>query len=237
MEEIKDVLLMRQYATSFSERDKKESLKSSVNDALGYTTNFNGHDITFFFPWYGQNIRRISDEIINGINNGTITDIIDIGWWWALDPHLKLGDFVFSEWDITPDFLEPISLNSRPETKEIFRKIAEDAGRKFATSKILTTKKIIRHKGDRLELFKKTWAKVVQMEHYRFVSQIKSRVKPEAFEKLYISHLEIVSDEVPSTTSFIESTWWILKAVNYCVLSNKKHIWVFKTKFLNEFLK
>jgi hypothetical protein len=45
------------------------------------------------------------------------------------------------------------------------------------------------------------------MEHYRFVSQIKSRVKPEAFEKLYISHLEIVSDEVPSTTSFIESTW------------------------------
>jgi hypothetical protein len=228
---------MRQYATSFSERDKKESLRSSIKDALWYTTSFNDHNITFFFPWYGQNIRRISDEIINGINSGTITDIVDISWWWALDPHLKIWDFVFSEGDITPDFQEPISLNFRPEIEGIFRKIAEDAGRKFTTSKVLTTKKTIRHKGDRLELFKKTWAKVAQMEHYRFVSQIKSRVKPEAFEKLHISHLEIVSDEVPSTTSFIQSAWWVLKAINYWVISNQKHIWVFKTKFLQDFLK
>lgn len=237
MEGVKDVLMMRQYATSFSELDKKECLRSSLKDALWYTTNFNDHNITFFFPWYGQNIRRISDEIINGINSGTITDIVDIGWWWALDPHLKLWDFVFSEWDITPEFWEPISLNSRLEAKEIFKKIAEDAGRKFTTSKILTTKKIIRHKGDRLELFKKTWAKIVQMEHYWFISQIKSRVTPEAFARLHINHLEIVSDEVPSTTSFFQSLWWIIKAINYCVISNQKYIWVFKTKFLNEFLK
>jgi hypothetical protein len=34
MEGVKDVLVMRQYATSFSERDKKESLRSSIKDAL-----------------------------------------------------------------------------------------------------------------------------------------------------------------------------------------------------------
>jgi hypothetical protein len=62
------------------------------------------------------------------------------------------------------------------------------------------------------------------MEHYWFVSQIKSRVKPEAFQKLHISHLEIVSDEVPSTTSLFQSLWGIIKAVNYCVISNQKYI-------------
>jgi hypothetical protein len=34
MEEIKDILLMRQYATSFSDEDKKEALKASVKAAL-----------------------------------------------------------------------------------------------------------------------------------------------------------------------------------------------------------
>lgn len=122
MWEIKWVLLMRQYATSFSEEDIKKNLKKSTKDENWTTVSFNNHDVTFFFPGYGK-------------------------------------------------------------------------------------------------------------------KQIKSRISKEAFERLFITHLEIVSDIVPEKENIFLSIWGILKAVKYVIIDNQKNVWVFKTQFLKEFLK
>jgi len=75
------------------------------------------------------------------------------------------------------------------------------------------------------------------MEHMWFIQQIKSRLSKEAFERLFITHLEIVSDIVPENENIFLSIWWILKAVKYVVIDNQQNVGVFKTKFLKEFLK
>jgi len=49
------------------------------------------------------------------------TDIIDIGMWWALDPNLKIWDFVFWEWDFSLENNESITINIRPNAKDIFK--------------------------------------------------------------------------------------------------------------------
>ncbi|MDQ7022424.1 MAG: hypothetical protein Q9M97_02660 [Candidatus Gracilibacteria bacterium] len=226
-----------QYATSFSEENIKQNLKDSTKNSSGTNVEFNNHNVTFFFPGYGKKQRILSDEIIGKIENGEITDIVDVGMGGALDPDLKMGDFVFGKGDITIENNEPISENIRPNAEEIFRKIAEENGRGFYNSKILTTEKIIGPKKDRIELFKKTGAKIVQMEHIWFIEQIKNKLSEDAFKKLYITHLEIVSDEVPEKENFFLSVWGIMKAVKYVIIDNQKNIGVFKTKFLKEFLK
>jgi hypothetical protein len=45
------------------------------------------------------------------------------------------------------------------------------------------------------------------MEHIWFIEQIKSRISKKIFENLYISHLEIVSDEVPEKENLFLSIW------------------------------
>lgn len=237
MTQIKWLLLMRQYATSFSDENVKENLKNSTKNSSWTTLSFNWHDVTFFFPGYWTKQRTLSNEIIEKIESWEITDIVDIWMWWALDPNLKIWDFIFWEWDITRENNSPITENIRSNAREIFEKIAKENNRNFYSSKILTTEKIIWPKKDRIELFEKTWAKIVQMEHVWFVGQIKKRISKEAFEKLFITHLEIVSDEVPEKENFFLSIWWIIKAVKYVIIDNQKNIWVFKTKFLKEFLK
>jgi len=62
------------------------------------------------------------------------------------------------------------------------------------------------------------------MEHIWFVKQIKSRVSKDVFEKLYISHLEIVSDEVPEKENIFFSVWGIMKAIKYVLIDNQKNI-------------
>ncbi len=237
MWEIKWVLLMRRYATSFSEENTKQNLKNSTKDENGASVSFSNHEVTFFFPGYGKKQRILWDEIIAKIESWEITDIVDIWMWGALDPSLIMWDFVFGEWDITMNNNTPITKNIRWGAEEIFKKMAEENGRNFYSSKILTTEKIISAKKERVELFEKSWAKIVQMEHIWFVEQIKSKISKEAFERLFITHLEIVSDIVPEKENIFLSVWGILKAVKYVIIDNQKNVWVFKTKFLKEFLK
>jgi len=150
---------MRQYATSFSNKNMKENLKKSTKDANWSTVMFNHHDVTFFFPGYGTKQRNLSDEIIEKIELWEITDIVDIGMWGALDPHLRMWDFVFGEGDISLENSNPITTNIRWGARGIFEKIAVENGRNFYSSKILTTEKIISAQKERVALFKKNVSK------------------------------------------------------------------------------
>ena len=118
---IKDILFIRKYPR-FAEKTShlKKQLQSIISNR-GATIHYSGHDITFLFLGYGKKQRKPHPTIIEKLNAGIITDIVDIGGGGALDPTLKRGDFILSSEDIPFDTLKPFKLRRRKEIRDIIK--------------------------------------------------------------------------------------------------------------------
>ena len=69
------------------------------------------------------------------------------------------------------------------------------------------------------------------------MEKIKSLVAPEVFRALYVSHVEIVADEVPNEHQpWIQSVKSFSRAVDICMLRNDRYLGKIKARVLNDLL-
>lgn len=233
---IKDILFIRQYPTCLEATSRLGRWRRSCVDGRGASVRVAGHDVTFFFPGYGGRLRTPHPSIIEKLESGWITDIVDIGGGGALDPGLKRGDLVLSTGDVPRVGSPPMRVGKRKGIKTIVEALAKRNGRAFYESKILTSEKVISSRRKRIALFEKTGCSVVQMEHCRFLRLLEKALSPESFRKLHVTHVEIVADVIPSGNRFIHKFPEIVRGIDFCVLRNQHHIGKIKKKFLDLWL-
>lgn len=204
----------------------------SVLGANGYSETTDGHKVTFFFPGYGKTLaKNILADIACAINAGEISDIVDFGGAGALDRGLRMGDLILSCGEICDDATEFCSLQRRPETVSIVQKMALEAQHEFWCGKILTSSRIVAKRQDRLDWCHKTKTVAVQMEHGWLLRRIQQAVNPKAFERLRVTHVELIIDQVPHEETGKKAIWTFL-----CNLrKNHQMLEGLKTKFLKEF--
>ena len=166
---VKDILFIRKYPGSFEKNSNRKKRLQSILSSRGTTTHYAGHYITFFFVGCGKKIRIPHPSIIEKLNSGKITDIVDIGAGGALNPKLKRGDLILSSEEIPFDTLQPLKIKKRTEIKDIVQRLANEEKRRFFEEKILTSTKLIASKKKRIALYKKTQCSIVQMEHCWFL--------------------------------------------------------------------
>ena len=203
----------------------------------GATTNYAGHDITFLVPGYGKFQRLPHPTIIEKLDSGQITDIVDIGGSGALDPALRRGDLILSVGDIPFDTLEPLLVKRRQGISQIVQAIANQRKRRFFESNILTSHEIIASKKKRAVVHKKTKCAVVQMEHCWFLQILKNIMRPQSFDRLYVTHIEVVADAVPKRDSAMQHFTELCHGFDYCLLRNQQNIGTIKSDFLKLWLK
>lgn len=235
---MRDVLFMRKYPTALA-RGSFQALTKQARSAFGSGQRemMHGHGVVFFFPGYGEKIRTIPSKIINDINTGVISDIVDVGAGGALDPQLKVGDLVVSDGEVSVDGEVFPGQRSRTEVETIVKVLADEFGSAYYKQTMVTTNKIIASRTDRLNLFERTGAGVVQMEHRWFLERIKSLVAPEIFSAIHVSHVEMIADEVPDEHQpRIEGLKSFVRAVNICVLRNDHYLGKIKVRLLSELL-
>jgi hypothetical protein len=201
------------------------------------TIAYGRHNITFLYPGIGKLQKKPSPNIIDQINSGLITDVIDIGGGGALDPALKRGDLVLSSEDIPYDTKIPAKVKRRPEMKDIVRRLAEKHNSRFHEGKILTSPYVVIKRRERKYVHDMTGCLMVQMEHCWFVRKIQRHVDPIAFKKLHFTHLEVVSDEVPKSDSLSNMMFELYYALKYCLFFNQKYLGSIKRDFLTLCLK
>ena len=236
MSEIKDVLLVRKYSEQFIQASTH--VGGSKNSREGYTVNYHNHNVTFVFPGYGIRLREIPQEVIRRINDRKITDIVDIGGGGALASRLNVGDLVLSTGGVNIDGANFWELNRRPVADEIARTIATTNEVNFYRSPILTSRKIVARRYERIDLQRRTKCDLVQMEHYWFMDSIRSKITPEVWDELYFTHLEMAADAVPKPeATFLDNLRSTAKSIDICVLRNQKYLGKLKNDFLREFLK
>lgn len=78
---------------------------------------------------------------------------------------------------------------------------------------------------------------VVQMEHCWFLRALKNIMCPRFFSRLYVTHIEIVSDIVPKHDNIGQHFWEICHGVDYSFLRNQQNIGTIKSDFLELWLK
>jgi purine-nucleoside phosphorylase len=233
----RDILFLRQFATALLPGRGSVQLARSVMGHAGATIAYRGHYITFFFPGLGRFTRQLPDHVISRIRSGQITDIVDIGAGGGLDPTLRVGDVVLSDGDASVDGEAPLTTRRRAEASSIFRSLAEANHRGFFTGRILTTRKVIRSRDDRLALHAATGCRVVQMEHFWMLRHIARMVGPEAFARLHVTHAELISDAVPPRNISVAARCLSeLRALDFCVIRNQRHVGRFKADFLRLWL-
>jgi purine-nucleoside phosphorylase len=208
----------------------------SIISSRGTTTRYAGHNITFFFVGCGKNIRIPNPTIIKKLNSGKITDIVDIGGGGALNPKLKRGDLILSCEDIPSDTFKPLIVKRREEIRNIVQALAKREKRHFFEEKILTSTKLIASKKERIALYEQTRCSIVQMEHCWFLRALQEAMASDAFNELYITHLEIVSDVVLQNDSVINNALELFHGLNYCVLRNQHYLGNVKSEFLRLWL-
>lgn len=188
-------------------------------------------------PGYGKLQRIPHPSIIEKLNSGQITDIVDIGGGGALDPALKRGDLILSAGDILFDSLQPIPVHRRQEMPQIVQAIADRRKRRFFEGNILTSHKIIASKEKRAKVHETTKCAVVQMEHCWFLRALENIMCPRSFSRLYVTHIEIVADIVPKRDTIGQQFWEMCYGVDYCFLRNQQNIGPIKSDFLEFWLK
>ena len=203
----------------------------------GATTHYAGHNITFLVPGYGKRQRLPHPSIIEKLNSGQITDIVDIGGGGALDDSLKRGDLVLSVGDIPHDTLQPLPVKRRQEIPRIVQAIANQRKKRFFEANILTSHEIIASKKKRAIVHEKTNCAVVQIEHCWFLRTLKNSMRPESFSRLHVTHIEIVADIVPKGDSAMQLFTEICHGVDYCFFRNQQNIGAIKSQFLELWLK
>jgi len=233
---IKDILFIRKYPR-FPEKGAhlKKQLQSIIS-SRGATTHYAGHDITFLFLGYGKKQRIPHPTIIEKLNSGKITDIVDIGGGGALDPTLRRGDLILSADDIPFDTLQPSKVRRRKEIHNIVQTLANKEQRGFFEGKILTSAKIIASREERIALYNQTQCSIVQMEHCWFLRALQNVMEPQSFSKLYITHIEIVADVVQERDAFLNNLVELFYGTNYCILRNQHYVGKVKSDFLKLWL-
>ena len=233
---IKDILFIRKYPTSFEKTSPRKKWLKSCIDRRGTTVHYAGHNITFFFPGCGRRLRRLHPAIIDKLNTGQITDIVDIGGGGALNPDLKCGDLVMATEDIPFDTLQPLGLRSRKEITDIVKLLALKNVSSFYEGKILTHEKIIFSREARIKLYESTQCLVVQLEHCWFLRSLQSVLEPKYFNSLYVTHIEVISDAVPTSNTFTDGLVEAFHGLNTCILRNQYHLGKIKSNFLTRWL-
>jgi purine-nucleoside phosphorylase len=234
---IKDILFIRKYLRFFEKTSHLKKQLQSIISSRGATTHYAGHDITFLFLGYGKKQRMPHQTIIEKLNSGKITDIVDIGGGGALDPTLKRGDLILSAEDIPFDTLQPLKVRRRKEIQNIVQALANKKQRRFFERKILTSAKIIASKKERIALYNQTQCSIVQMEHCWFLQALQNVMEPQSFSNLYITHIEIVADVVQQRNAFLNNFLELFHGINYCILLNQHYIGKVKSDFLKLWLK
>lgn len=229
---LRDVFCIRQYPTALDRRAAWIRWVRSVTDPRGVALRLGGHEITFFFPGYGRKIRTPHRTLIAKLNSGQFTDIVDIGAGGALDPELRQGDFVLSRGEIPSDSLEPLPLRRREEMPAVVQCFAKRRQARFLEGTILTSAFLVGSRPARLRLYEQTGCALVQMEHAWFLQALQQAMDPQAFRALYVTHLEIVIDPVPRGDSWKEGLGQFMRAFDYCVLRNQRHLGNVKAEFL-----
>ncbi|MHC4310501.1 MAG: phosphorylase family protein, partial [Planctomycetota bacterium] len=208
----------------------------SVVSSKGATTRYAGHNITFLFLGYGKRQRIPHPTIIEKLNSGKITDIVDIGGGGALDPTLKRGDLIVSTEDIPSDSLKPLKVRRRKEITSIVQILANKKQRRYFEGKILTSDRIIASKEERIALHKQTQCSIVQMEHCWFLRALQNVMKHRSFRELHCTHIEIVADVVQQRDAFLDNLIEVFHGFNYCILFNQHYIGKVKSDFLKLWL-
>ncbi|UCG04868.1 MAG: hypothetical protein JSV83_13155 [Desulfobacterales bacterium] len=233
---VKDILFIRKYPKSFGKNSNLKKRLQSIMSSRGSTTHYAGHDITFFFVGCGKRIRIPNPTIMEKLNSGKITDIVDIGGGGALDPKLKRGDLILSSVDIPSDTLKPLKVKRRKEIRNIVQTLAKREKRDFFEKKILTSTKLVASKKERIAWYEQTRCSIVQMEHCWFLRALQKAMESDAFNELYITHMEIVSDVVLQKDTFINNALELFHGINYCVLRNQYYLGNVKSEFLKLWL-
>jgi purine-nucleoside phosphorylase len=233
---VKDILFIRKYPKSFGKNSNLKKRLQSIISSRGVTTHYAGHEITFFFVGCGKKIRIPNPTIIEKLNLGKITDIVDVGGGGALDPKLKRGDLILSSGDIPFDTLKQLKVKRRKEIGNIVQTLAKKEKRNFFEEKILTSTKLIASKEERIALYKQTRCSMVQMEHCWFLRALQKAMASDSFNELYITHIEIVSDVVLQNHTFINCALEFFHGINYCVLRNQHYLGNIKSEFLKLWL-
>ena len=221
---VKDILFIRKHPRFHEKNSDFKKQVQSIISSRGATTYYAGHDITFLFPGWGKKQRIPHPTVIEKLNSGKITDIVDIGGGGALDPTLKRGDLILSAEDISIDTLQPLKVRRRKEIQNIVQTLANNKQRRFFERKILTSAGIIASKEERIALYKQTKCSIVQMEHYWFLQALQNVMEPQSFSKLYITHIEIVTDVVQQRGPFLNNFLELFHGINYCILLNQHYI-------------
>ena len=234
---IKDILFIRKHPRFLEKTSDLKKQLQSIISSRGATTHYKGHDITFLFPGYGKKQRLPHPTIIEKLNSGKITDIVNIGGGGALDPTLKRGDLILSVEDISLDTLRPLKVRRRKEIQNIVQTLANKKQRRFFERKILTSAKIIASQEERIALYNQTKCSIVQMEHCWFLQALQNVMEPQSFSNLYITHIEIVADVVQQRGAFLNNFLELFHGINYCILLNQHYIGKVKSDFLKLWLK
>jgi hypothetical protein len=74
------------------------------------------------------------------------------------------------------------------------------------------------------------------MEHCWFLRALQEAMVSDAFNELYITHMEIVSDVVLQEDTIINNALELFHGFNYCVLRNQHYLGNVKSKFLKLWL-
>lgn len=236
-DQMRDILFIRTYPKNITIAPSHRNVLKSIIRRQGVTIAYGRHNITFLYPGIGKLQKKPSPNIIDQINSGLITDVIDIGGGGALDPALKRGDLVLSSEDIPYDTKIPAKVKRRPEMKDIVRRLAEQYNSRFYEGKILTSPHVIIKREARRSVHNMTGCLVVQMEHCWFVRKLQRYVNDTAFKNLYFTHIEVVSDEVPKNDSLSNRMFELYYALKYCLLFNQIYLGSIKRDFLKLCLK
>jgi purine-nucleoside phosphorylase len=234
---IKDILFIRKHPRFLEKTSHFKKQLQSIISSTGATTHYAGHDITFLFLGFGKKQRMLHPTIIEKLNSGKITDIVDIGGGGALDPTLKRGDLILSVEDISLDTLQSLKVKRRKEIQNIVQTLANKNQKRFFERRILTSAKIIASKEERIALYNQTKCSIVQMEHCWFLQAVQNAMEPESFSNLYITHIEVVADVVQQRNAFLNNFLELFHGINYCILFNQHYLGKFKSDFLKLWLK
>jgi purine-nucleoside phosphorylase len=233
---IKDILFIRKCPRFLDKASHRKKQLQSILSSKGATTRYAGHDITFVFLGYGKKLRRLHPAILDKLNAGTITDIVDIGGGGALDPRLQRGDLILSSEDILYDTLQPVKVRRRKGMQAVVQTLAQKEQRHFFEAKILTSANIIASKKERLALYTQTQCAIVQMEHFWFLQILQKSMEPQAFNALHTTHLEVVADVVPQHDTWFHHAVECIYGIMYCLLRNEHYIGRVKSEFLKLWL-
>jgi hypothetical protein len=233
---VNDILMIRKHPIFHKKGSHRKKQLQSIISGKGATTRYAGHDITFVFLGYGKKLRRLHPAILDKLNAGTITDIVDIGGGGALDPGLQRGDLILSSEDILYDTLHPVKARRRKGMQTVVQALAQKEQRNFFVAKILTSAHIVASKKERLALYTQTQCAIVQMEHCWFLQDLQKIMKPQAFNALYMTHLEVVADVVPQHDTWFHHAIEYLYGIMYCLIRNQHYIGHVKSEFLKLWL-